>query len=107
MSKPIYFYLLGKFNLSTYNMNQPYHSHKKQSSPIILILLLLLLVIAGTFSEAAGQKSDDQYQGNLSPNLVPDKSTLYAMLFKPVSNVSKYKFVPAIEAKSTVTIGNL
>ncbi len=88
-------------------MNQPNHPQKKQSEPIILIILLLLLVFAGPFSEVAGQASDEQYTGKLNPNLIPDKGTLYAMLFKPVPGVSKYKFVPALESKSTITIGNI
>ncbi len=88
-------------------MNRFDNSHRKQSEPIILILLILLLVFAGVVRAAENRKSDEQYQGKLSPNLVPDKSTLYGMLFKPVVGVSKYKFTPAVEAKSTVTIGNL
>jgi thiol-disulfide isomerase/thioredoxin len=88
-------------------MNQPHKLHKKQSESIILILLLSLLIFAGSVGTAASQKSDEQFAGKLNPSLVPDKSTLYGMLFKPVAGVSKYKFVPAIKSKSTVTIGNL
>ncbi len=93
---------------SIYNMNQLHSSSKQIKRFFILILLLLLTQFVGVTNGASRNFADEEeYVGKLNPNLEADKSTLYGMLFKSVSDISKYKFAKPIEAGATVTVGQL
>jgi thiol-disulfide isomerase/thioredoxin len=63
------------------------------------LICLLLLVPAA--------KAADEYTGKFEPKLVADPENREQVIFKPLRDLSKYKFAKAPESDSTITAGRL
>src|SRR6185369_16630310 len=87
---------------------------KLNQSPIQYFKVWFVFSLLFTSLSFAQEKSEQkispipaEYLGKLDVELSPDPEHLYSIVFKPVTDLSKYKFAKPVEKDAYVTVGSI
>jgi len=80
---------------------------KQIFSLIVFIFLFASYQFAQEKSDLKNISNEVEYYGKLDAELVPNLKDLTSTVFKPLANLSKYKFVRPLEKDAVVSVGSL
>lgn len=85
----------------------PHTRSPKRRTKVCVLILALALPLAISSSLIPSRAADSEFVGSLSGELVPNTGDLDQIIFRPMRDLSKVKFVTPLESDVTVTAARL